>query len=281
MRDDRIYQATRWLAASIVPFLIAAFYILYLRPNETKELFAWEIQAPMSAMMLASAYMGGAYFFGRAVFARRWHQIGMGFLPVTAFASFMGIATLLHLDRFNQGHISFYTWALLYFTTPFLVLGTWLWNRRTDPGTPEAEDFVLPRIARYVIGSAALANLLVSLGLFLQPNVMVALWPWPLTGLTARVISGMFALQGVFGVCLALDPRWSAARILLESQWVSMLFILIALWRTWSTLDQTKPFTWVFVVSIVTILAAVPMLYVYVETRRRKTIGKTATLKRS
>jgi len=62
---------------------------------------------------------------------------------------------------------------------------------------------------------------------------------------------------------------------------VSMLFIVITLWRTWSTLDQTKPFTWVFVVSIVTILAVVPMLYIYVETRRRKTIGKTTNLKRS
>jgi hypothetical protein len=278
MRNDRIYPATRWLAAIIVPFLIAAFYLLYLRTSETKQLFAWEIKAPMSAMMLASAYIGGAYFFARAVFAPRWHQIGMGFLPVTAFASFMGIATLLHLDRFNQGNISFFTWELLYFTTPFLVLGAWLWNRRTDPGTPEPGDFVLPRIVRYVIGGAALANLLISLGLFLQPNVMVALWPWPLTALTARVISSMFALQGVFGLCLALDPRWSAARILLESQWLSMLFILIAIWRTWSTLDQTKPFTWVFVGSIVTILAVVPMLYAYVETRRRKSIGLTPAL---
>ncbi len=270
MRDDRIYKATRWLAAIIVPFLIAAFYILYLRPGETKELFAWEIKAPMSAMMLASAYIGGAYFFGRAIFTRHWHQIGMGFLPVAAFASFMGITTLLHLDRFNGSRISFYTWEVLYFTTPFLVLGTWFWNRRTDPGTPDVKDFVIPRIARIIIGCAALANLLISLGLFLQPDLMVTLWPWPLTALTARVISSMFALQGVFGVCLALDPRWSAARILLESQWVSMLFILIALLRTWSTLDQTKPFTWVFVISIVMILAVVSMLYVYIEMRRRK-----------
>jgi hypothetical protein len=281
MRDDRIYQATRWLAASIVPFLIAAFYILYLRPGETKQLFAWEIKAPMSAMMLASAYIGGAYFFGRAVFARRWHHIGMGFLPVTAFATFMGITTLLHLDRFNGSRISLYTWDVLYFTTPFLVLGTWLRNRRTDPGTPETEDLVLPRIACYVIGGAALANLLISLGLFLRPDLMVSLWPWPLTVLTARVISSMFALQGVFGLCLALDPRWSAARILLESQWVSMLFIFIALLRTWSTLDQTKAFTWVFVGSIATILAVVIIVYVSIETRRRKTIGKTAEIIRS
>lgn len=271
MRDDRIYRATRWLAALIIPFLLAAFYILYLRTGETKALFAWEIQAPMSAMMLAAAYIGGAYFFGRAVWSPNWHRIGLGFLPVTAFASFMGLATLIHWDRFNHGHISFYTWVVLYFTTPFLVLGTWLRNRRTDPGTPEANDFVLPRLARYIIGGVGSVNLIISLALFIQPELMIGLWPWMLTPLTARVIGGLFVLQAVFGVCLALDPRWSAARITLESQFVSMVFIGVAMVRTWSTFDSAKPFTWVFVVSILAILAAIPAVYFYIETRRHKT----------
>jgi hypothetical protein len=270
MPDDRIYTSTRWLAAVIIPFLVAAFYILYLRPSETKALFAWEIQAPMSAMMLASAYIGGAYFFGRALFSPRWHRIGLGFLPVTAFAACMGLTTLVHWDRFNHSHISFYTWALLYFTTPFLVFGVWLRNRRTDPHTPEVDDFALPRLARYVVGAAAVANLAIGLGLFLRPAFMVGVWPWPLTPLTARVIASMFALQGVFGACLAADPRWSAARITLESQLVTMAFILIALIRAWGTLDQAKPFTWVFVGSIAAIVIVVPMLYIRVE-RRRKT----------
>jgi hypothetical protein len=270
MRDDHVYRETRWLAGFIVPFLLAAFYILYLRTGETKELFAWTIQAPMSAMMLASAYIGGAYFFGRAVTAPRWHQIGLGFLPVTAFASFMGIATALHWDIFNHAHISFFTWVALYFTTPFLVLGTWLRNRRTDPGTPEPDDFVWPRLARYILGAAGAANLLISTTLFIEPVLMIGFWPWALTPLTARVVGGMFALQGVFGVCLALDPRWSSARITLESQWVSMLFILIAMIRTWDTFDTSKPFTWVFAVSIVTILAAVPLFYWTIEQRRKR-----------
>jgi hypothetical protein len=274
VHDDRIYPATRLLAAIIIPFLVAAFYILYLRTGETKELFAWTIQAPMSAMMLASAYIGGAYFFGRAVWAQRWHRIGLGFLPVTAFASFMGIATLLHWGLFNHSHISFYTWVLLYFTTPLLVLGTWLRNRRTDPGTAEAGDFVWPRLARYILGGAGAANLVISTTLFIYPALMISIWPWALTPLTARVVGGMFALQGVFGVCLALDPRWTSARITLESQFVSMLFILIAMARTWNTFDPTKPFTWVFVVSIVAILVAVPILYFYIDQRRRKPAGR-------
>ena len=121
-RDDKIYRETKWLAALVVPFLIAAFYILYLRPGETGELFAWKLGPTMTARMLGAAYIGGAYFFMRVIWATRWHAIALGFLPVTAFASAMGIATILHWDRFTHGHISFITWAVLYFTTPFLVI---------------------------------------------------------------------------------------------------------------------------------------------------------------
>jgi hypothetical protein len=39
-RDDGIYPETRWLAAIITPFLLAAAYLLFLRTSETKALFA-------------------------------------------------------------------------------------------------------------------------------------------------------------------------------------------------------------------------------------------------
>jgi len=123
-RDDKIYRETNWLAAFIIPFLIAAFYILFLRPTETGDLFAWQINPTMTSMMLASAYIGGVYYFAGVITAKRWHHVKVGFLPVTAFASILGIATLLHWDRFNHSHISFFTWTALYVTTPFLVGAT-------------------------------------------------------------------------------------------------------------------------------------------------------------
>ena len=49
--SDRVLPVTRWVAAIIVPFLVAAFIILYLFPDHTLALFAWGIQPRMSAMM--------------------------------------------------------------------------------------------------------------------------------------------------------------------------------------------------------------------------------------
>src|SRR5436305_5551289 len=119
-RNARVFPETRWVSAIIVPFLVTAFAILYLFPDHTNELFAWGIQPRMSAMMLGAAYIGGAYFFVCVVALARWHVVKVGFLPVATFAALMGMATILHWDRFTHSHISFFSWAALYFTTPFI-----------------------------------------------------------------------------------------------------------------------------------------------------------------
>lgn len=82
VRDDRVLTYTRVLSGVIVPFLLAAFVILYVFPGETKRLFAWTIKPTMTPMVLASAYLGGAYFFVRVLRERRWTVIKTGFLSV-------------------------------------------------------------------------------------------------------------------------------------------------------------------------------------------------------
>ncbi|MBA3871287.1 MAG: hypothetical protein ABI970_16665 [Chloroflexota bacterium] len=270
IRDDRVYRETRWLSAIIIPFLLVAFYILFLRPTETKTLFAWEIKPTMTAMMLASAYIGGAYFFARALFAKKWHWIALGFLPVTAFASAMCVATILHWDRFIHENISFVVWVALYFTTPFLVIATWFRNRRTDPGTPDAHDILFPQPVRYAVGALGVVTLLISLLLFISPNLMISVWPWTLTPLTARVVGGMFALPGVLGLYMAIDGRWSSSRITLESQIVSIAFILLAAVLSWSNFNPSSPATWLFVGGMAFLLVALPILYYTMQMRLKR-----------
>jgi hypothetical protein len=267
VRDDRILPETRWVSAIIVPFLVAAFTILYLFPDHTKELFAWGIQPRMSAMMLGAAYIGGAYFFVRAAAFARWHWVKVGFLPVTTFATLMGIATILHWDRFNHSHISFFAWATLYFTTPFIVFLLWLRNRSTDPGPDTFPDRRVPRLVRLVIGIVGGLTLLTSIFLFLQPGFMISTWPWQLTPLTARVMGALFALTGVGELAIALDMRWSAARIALQSQMIGVAAIGLAIVFSWNNFNQANPLTWIFLASILFLLIASPILYIWMERR--------------
>src|SRR5262245_40592541 len=141
---DRIYPLTRVLAVSIVPFLVLGVYALYVRTDQTRQLWAWEIRSPMSALMLASAYAAGAYYFTRAAVARRWHHIGHGLLPVLAFATLMCVVTVVHWSLFIHDNVAFKLWAALYFVTPLLVAAAWWVNRREDTGRPDGHDVWLP-----------------------------------------------------------------------------------------------------------------------------------------
>ncbi len=266
VRTDRIFPETRWVSAIIVPFLVAAFAILYLFPDHTQELFAWGIQPRMSAMMLGAAYLGGAYFFVRAAANARWHWVKVGFLPVTTFATLMGIATILHWNCFNHGSLSFFAWVGLYFTTPFIVFLLWLRNRSADPG-PISHDRRVPHLVRLVIGVVGGLTLLTSIFLFLQPGLMITAWPWQLTPLTARVMGALFALTGVGELAIALDARWSAVRIALQSQMIGIVAIGLAMVFSWSNFHQANPLTWVFPASILFLLVVSPLLYLWMETR--------------
>jgi hypothetical protein len=274
-RSDRILPETRWVSAIIVPFLVAAFAILYLFPDHTQELFAWGIQPRMSAMMLGAAYISGAYFFVRAAANARWHWVKVGFLPVTTFATLMGIATILHWDRFNHGYISFFAWVGLYFTTPFIVFLLWLRNRSSDPGPGTSHDRLVPRPVRLVIGIVGGLALLTSILLFLQPGFMISTWPWHLTPLTALVMGALFALTGVGELAIALDVRWSAVRIALQSQMIGIVAIGLAMIFSWSNFNQANPLTWIFLASILFLLVASPLLYIWME-KRGKVIEKAA-----
>ena len=273
VQDDRILPETRWLAAVIIPFLVVAFIILYFWPHDTDKLFAWTIKPGMTVMMLAAAYLGGIYFFSRVIAAKQWHLVKLGFLPVTVFASLLGIATLLHWDRFNHSHISFYTWTVLYFTTPFLVFAVWLRNRKTDNGIAEPNELMLHPVIRLLIGIIGLITLAVSLLLFLQPGFMIRIWPWALTPLTARVVGAMFALPGIVGLGIATEKRWSAARIILEAQACSIATILIAAAFSWSDFSTSNPLTWLLVGGLAFMLVAIVALYVGCEMYRRNMGG--------
>ncbi|MEP6650266.1 MAG: hypothetical protein ABJA74_10220 [Lapillicoccus sp.] len=101
--DDRVLRATRWVAAGIIPFLVAGFVILYLFPGRTGQLFAWAVAPTMTSMLLASAYTGGVWFFLAVLRARRWHTVAAGFPAVVLFAALLAGATFLHWDRFTHG----------------------------------------------------------------------------------------------------------------------------------------------------------------------------------
>ena len=74
-RDDRVLPGTRLLGAVIVPFLVVAFAVLYVFPDDTRHWFAWDVQPTITPLIMGAGYIAGAYFFVRVALETRWHRI--------------------------------------------------------------------------------------------------------------------------------------------------------------------------------------------------------------
>jgi hypothetical protein len=268
VRDDRVLSSTRALSVGITPFLLLGFVVLYLFPGDTQRLFAWTIKSTMTSMMLASAYLGGAYFFLRVVFERQWHVVRTGFLAVALFATLLGVATVLHWDVFHHGHVAFWVWTSLYFAAPFLVVAAWLANRRfcalEEPGEER-----LTRTARWAVGLISLLALVQGVIMFVVPGSIIRIWPWPLTPLTCRVLGAIFCL-GCAGLVVLVDARWTTLKVMLQVGIVMIGLMLVASLRARHEFYPDRPLTWLLLAGFVGVLVASALLWLVVARRQRR-----------
>jgi hypothetical protein len=266
-RDDRVLPVTRWAARVIVPFLAAAFLVLYGLPDRTTELFAWTIRPEMTPILMGAGYGAGVYFFYRVQRADAWHTVAVVFPGVAAFTWAMAAATVLHWGNFNHGHHTFVLWVVLYAVTPVLIPALWVVNGRTDPGPGEPGEDRLPRAVRVAGLALGVAVTVSAVVLFAVPELMVGAWAWTVSPLTARILAGWFGLFGVVTVAAALDPRWSSTRLLVESQLLGFGLVLVGVGRAWTDFDPSNPLTWGVVGGMALYLLATLVVYVAMESR--------------
>ena len=263
--DDRIFPFTRIIAAVVIPFLVAAFVILYFFPGESGRRFAWEIKPAMTAVWMGAGYLGGAYFFLRVLIDKHWHRVSAGFWAVTAFTWAMLLTTILHWSRFDLNNLAFQIWLVLYVVTPFLVPFVWWRNHKTS--APETPDVVLPAAVRGGMALVGIFMLISCLICYILPELAISFWPWALTPLTARVMGGWFALMGVGGIVMARKTHWSSWRYQVES----IIFVWQALVLVGAIVhaDDFKPGTaWFFVVEAAAIVVFLA-LYITMQSRMR------------
>ncbi len=251
---DRVLKPTRVVSVAIVPVLTAAFVILYLFPTRTRQLWAWEVWPTMTAMVMGGGYLSGAYFFYRAATVRQWHRVSLGFVAITAFASMLGIATIVHWDRFNHDHVSFWAWALLYFATPFLLPWLWARNRRHDPHTLEPGDRLVPTPVRRAMVAVGAAQLAVAAVMFLRPTAVADHAPWALSPLNSRSLSAFAAFPSIIYLAFAFEKRWSSFQIPIEVAIAGTALIGIAAIRAHAEFDGGTVLVWGWPIGLVVAL---------------------------
>jgi len=257
---DRTYPATRIIAGIVVPVLLLAFIVLYLFPEQSGERFAWEIRPDMSALYIGAGYLGGAFLLLQAALGRPWHTVRAGFPVITVFTTSMLAATLLHWERFDIRHFPFQLWLILYVVTPLLIPSLWLINRKEDPGVPEPGEKLVPAVARIALLLAGLVIGAASLIGWFAPEVLIELWVWQLTPLTARIFAGWFALLAAGGLIIGLEKRWSAWQTGLGSIFIWHLLVAIGAFRNVEDFGDAGLMNW-YIILVWAGLAGMAVLF--------------------
>jgi hypothetical protein len=266
----RIDTITRVVAVIIALAAIAAFGVLFLVPERTDTLFSWTIRPTMTARLMGAGYLAGAYLFARTALGLPWPTVRAPILGLVLFNLVTLGATVLHLDRFHQGHLAFYLWMGLY---AFLAVATpllWLANEAVHPRQSDLSNngSVMSSIFRRVAAAAGVGALLLAASLFVLPDVMSPNWPWAITPLTARAMSAWYATAGVTSLVLATESAWANWRRAIEAAIITLGLILMGAALGWAEFDLAKPLTWIFLAGTAGSFLAVLILYISRARRR-------------
>ncbi len=214
------------IAVVVAPVLAAAWVILYLFPTRTESLWAWTIGTRMTPITMGAGYLGGVWFFVRVVSAPEAHRHRAGFLGVTVLTTGLGIATLLHWEAFDHGHVSFWAWLLLYTVAPVVFALLFVAVHRATgaalPGEPRLPGWL--RTAFVAVGAVQITAAVV---MFAAPGLIIDHWPWAMTPLTVRSIGPFIAFTGVLALWALVDDRYSALRIGVEATTIGLVAIAV------------------------------------------------------
>jgi hypothetical protein len=268
--DDRVLPSTRLVAILVTPILAVAGILLVMFPAATEQLWAWPMGPPLTALAVGGGYLAGAVLFLRAARATSWHRIAAVFPAATVLTVLLLIATLLHWELFSHGHVSFWTWLVVYALTPMLLPVVWVRNRRRDPGRVPAGTSAVPQGVRALVGGAGVLQLGVALVFFVRPAAAIAVWPWDLSPLTARTLAAFLAFIGALWAWFLIEPRWSGLRLHVQSATIGLLLVAGGAVRASADLAARPAQVGVFVVLLAATIAGLVALQLFMRARSER-----------
>lgn len=232
-----------WLAVEVL-FGIGAVLAIGLSPEKTETNFAWPIQPVVMAAVLGAFYASSALLFLLPFFAKRWEMIRVMILPTAVFCTVQLIATFLNWDKFSIGITPFYVWFASYLLPPPIFLAAYLWHQRKTSLQNAGADTPLPAWIYWIFTVCGSSLILAALIIFIFPALLIPLFPWTLTALTARSLCGWIMLTGV--LLIAMVRENDKARVRLGTPMLILVLptLLIQMGRFADQVNWGNPMLW-------------------------------------
>ena len=231
-----------WLAVEVL-FGIGAVMAIGLSPAKTETNFAWPIQPVVMAAVLGAFYASSALLFVLPFFAKRWEMIRVMILPTALFCTVQLVATFLHWDRFSVGITPFYVWFASYLLPPFIFVAAYVWHQRRAKSQESSQPLPTGLYSFLLICGRLLV--VGALLVFLFPTLLIPLFPWQLTPLTARSLSGWIMLLGA--ILLSMARENDTARIRFGTPFLILLLptLLIQMRRFADQVNWANGLLWI------------------------------------
>lgn len=213
-------------------------------PADSATNFAWPIQPVVMAATLGAFYITSAPLFLLPLFARRWEMIRVMILPTALFSTVQLAATFLHWDKFSVGTIPFYVWLASYLLPPPIFLAAYLWHQRKASSHAVPSNDPIPSWLNrlLVIGGSILT--VTAILVFILPNLLIPVFPWNLTPLTARSLSGWLIAVGTLMLSMSRENNQTRARLATPMLILILPALLMQMLRFAGQVNWSNPVLW-------------------------------------
>lgn len=232
-----------WLVIEVL-FGLGAVMAIGVSPQDTATNFAWPIQPVVMAASLGAFYISSAPLFLLPLFAKRWEMIRVMIFPSALFCTVQLVATFLHWDKFSVGTTPFYVWFASYLLPPPIFLAAYLWHQRRAAAHPTTTDDPIPswlnRLFLALGGMLTIGAMLV----FLFPGLLIPVFPWQLTPLTARSLNGWLIAVGTLMLSISCENDRTRARLATPMLILILPVMLLQMLRFTEQVNWGSPQLW-------------------------------------
>ena len=233
-----------WLAVEVL-FGVGAILAIGVSPADSKTNFAWPIQPVVMAAVLGAFYITSAPLFLLPLLARRWEMIRTMILPTALFSTVQLAATFLHWDKFSVGTTPFYVWFASYLLPPPIFLGAYLWHQRKAASRSSISDDPVPAwMHRLLVICGGLLTVGAIL-IFLFPNLLIPIFPWQLTPLTARSLCGWLFAVGTLMLSISRENHRTRSRLATPVLIFILPALLVQMVRYANEVNWSNPVLWI------------------------------------
>ena len=277
----RVSRGTKVLLCVFVALTALGTNQLYVLAEHTDTWFAWTIRPPLTAAFLGGGYGAGFLMVVLALRTHAWAHARVPVVTVLVFSTLTLAATLLHRDRFHFGadgaiaRFAAWFWLGVYVVVPVALVLLAVRQQRMPGVDPDRRQPLPVWLGAVLVGQGAIM-LVVGAVLFVSPAQQATLWPWPLTPLTARMVSAWLIAFGVASVLALVERDLERLEI---SAIAYLLFGVLELLALARYSDSVRWGSAAAVVYLVLLLTIVPTgaagLLTSAHGRRRRVAGAT------